>query len=121
MKLLCDVHISYKLVNHINSIGYETFHINDILDKWFTSDSKICEFADKNDFIVVTKDSDFRNSFYVNNTPKKLIKINLGNCSNSELIQIFSENIRKIERLNNYQSFIVEINKQNVQYNLKEE
>ena len=32
MKFLCDVHISYKLVSHLKSMGFETIHVNDILD-----------------------------------------------------------------------------------------
>lgn len=73
MKFLCDVHISYKLVNHLRLLGFEVIHVNEILDKWITSDSKICNFADQNDLVVITKDSDFRNSFYIKKSPKKLI------------------------------------------------
>jgi len=121
MKFLCDVHISYKLVNHLKSLGYTAFHVNDMLDKWFTTDREICDYADNEDFIVVTKDSDFRNSFYIKNTPKKLIKINLGNCSNEELIKIFSENINRFDKLNANNSYIVEVDKKSIQFNLKEE
>ncbi|MCD4747161.1 MAG: DUF5615 family PIN-like protein [Bacteroidales bacterium] len=28
----------------------------------------MCEYADSNDFILVTKDSDFRDSFFINKT-----------------------------------------------------
>lgn len=118
MKFLCDVHISLKLVNHLKSLGLEAVHVNEILDKWNTTDNKICEFADKNDFIVITKDSDFRNSFYIKKSPKKLIKINLGNISNIELIQIISENLNHIETLNKQPIFIIEVEKSYVQYNV---
>ncbi|WP_409049702.1 DUF5615 family PIN-like protein [Runella sp. MFBS21] len=32
--------------------------------------------------MVVTKDEDFRNSFFLQHTPRKLIRIILGNISN---------------------------------------
>ena len=118
MKFICDVHIPYKLVNHLRILGFEAFHINEILDKWITSDSKICNFADQNGLIVVSKDSDFRNSFYINKSPKKLIRINLGNISNEELIQIFSANLDHFRALNNNEMFIVEIDKTSILYNL---
>ena len=118
MKFICDVHISYKLVNHLRILGFEVFHINEILDKWLTSDSKICNYADQNDFIVVTKDSDFRNSFYIKKSPKKLIKINLGNISNQELIKIFSDNLDYFTSLNKKEMFIVEMDKTSIQYNI---
>ena len=63
MKFLCDVHISFKLVNFLSNSGFETIHVNQILDRWNTKDKDICEYADAGDWIVVTKDYDFRNSF----------------------------------------------------------
>lgn len=38
MKFLCDVHISYKLVNFLNSQGYSTDHVNSILEGSKTKD-----------------------------------------------------------------------------------
>lgn len=119
MKFLCDVHISYKLVNHLNSLGFEAIHVNQILDKWLTSDKKICDFADKENYIVISKDADFRNSFYIEKTPAKLIKISLGNISNTQLIQIITDNLPKIQKLNDYSSFIVEINMNSVLFNIQ--
>lgn len=75
-------------------------------------------FADKNDLIVITKDSDFRNSFYIKKTPKKLIKINLENISNSQLIRIISDNLSSIEKLNKNPFFIIEIDSKSIQFNI---
>ncbi|MBN1187175.1 MAG: DUF5615 family PIN-like protein [Bacteroidales bacterium] len=63
MKFLCDVHISYKVVAFIKSLGFEAIHVNEILDKSETKDSDIIAYADKNDFIIITKDADFRDTF----------------------------------------------------------
>jgi predicted nuclease of predicted toxin-antitoxin system len=89
MKILCDVHISVKIAKLFESKGIASVHVNDILDKWFTSDLKISDFADENGFTVITKDSDFKNSHFVKKSPKKLIKINLGNISTIRLLEIF--------------------------------
>ena len=92
MKFLFDVHISYKLVTYLKSLGFKTIHVNEILNKSETKDSDICKYADKNDLIVVTKDSDFRDSYFIKRTPRKLIKINLGNIPNQELKTIIADN-----------------------------
>ena len=113
MKFLCDVHISYKIVRHLISLGFEAIHVNDILNKSETKDSAICEYADIND-VVITKDSDFRNSFLVKQTPKKLIKINLGNTSNLALKNILSSNIKTISRLSKKKLFLIEIDSDNI-------
>ena len=51
MKFCCDVHISYKIVKHLRTLGFEAIHVNEILEKWHTKDSAICTYADENDFI----------------------------------------------------------------------
>jgi predicted nuclease of predicted toxin-antitoxin system len=112
MKFLCDVHRPIKLVKLINENGFLCVHINTILDKWFTKDEIISNYADQNDFILITKDADFRNSYFLKKSPKKLVKINLGNISNTELLKIIDENLIKIEKLNEFSNFILEIDKE---------
>ena len=116
MRFICDVHISFKVVNHLVSLGFETFHVNKILDGWNTKDKEICKYADLHNLIVITKDSDFRDSFFIHKTPKKLIKINLGNISNQDLIRIITENIHSIKKLNTKSRFILEIDRDNVTF-----
>lgn len=36
-KVLCDVHIAYKVVRFFKSKGHEVIHVNDILDGFRTS------------------------------------------------------------------------------------
>jgi len=116
MKFLCDVHISYKIVNYLITLSFETIHVNAILKKWNTSDNDICKYADSHDHIVISKDSDFRDSYFVRKTPKKLIKINLGNISNQKLIIILEQNIDSIKKLDSNSAFLVEIDKDNVTF-----
>ena len=114
MKIICDVHISYKLVNFLKLKGIEAIHVNEILDKWFTKDKAICRFADENDYVVLTKDIDFRNTFFLQDTPKKLIRISLGNIKNQELINIFDKYLDKIIKSLECKSCYLEIEKDNI-------
>lgn len=114
MKFFCDVHIPYKLVSRLKALGFETIHANEILDHSSTKDSDICKYADQNNLIVVTKDSDFRDSYFVRHTPKKLIKINLGNIPNQELIEIITKNINAIQRLDSKLNFLLEIDRDHI-------
>ena len=45
----------------------------------------IANYADQNGLILIAKDADFRDSHYLKKTPKRLVKINLGNISKSRL------------------------------------
>ncbi len=120
MKFLCDVHISYKIVNYLRSVGFEATHVNEILDKWHTKDRDICTYADENDLIVLTKDADFKNSFLISNTPGKLIKVNLGNISTSTLIDVIAENLVALQNLDSNGGFMIELDQDSVTFIKKE-
>ena len=112
MTFLCDLHISIKLVKFIESKGYKCIHVNTILDSWFTKDEDIVKYVDDKGMILISKDVDFKNSHFIKKSPKKLVKINLGNISNQELITIFSNILPQIEfAFNNNNSFIIEVGK----------
>jgi predicted nuclease of predicted toxin-antitoxin system len=89
MKVLCDVHISHKIIRFFKKKGIEAVHVNELPDKWFTKDSIISRLADAEGFTVIIKDIDFKNSHFIQNTPLRLIRIALGNISNQELLDIF--------------------------------
>lgn len=91
MKVLCDVHISYKLVRFLKEKGIEAVHVNELPDKWYTKDSFISDYADNEGFVVITKDIDFKNSHFIQNKPLRLIRIALGNISNKDLLHIFEQ------------------------------
>ena len=110
MKFLCDVHITYQLVNYLQSKGHQAIHVNHILQKWNTSDTDIAHYADKNGFVLITKDIDFRNSFVVQGTPAKLIRIVLGNISNKLLIELFEKNLQSILKNLQHSDCYIEIN-----------
>lgn len=117
MKFLCDVHISYKLVNAIQNLGFICIHVNTILDKWYSKDADIAKYADENNYIIISKDADFRNSFFVNKSPKKLIKINLGNITNSQLIKIIADNISNFDTLTSkHSNFLIEIDLETINF-----
>jgi len=110
---LCDVHIPIKLVKTIESLGYKCVHTNSILQSWNTKDKHLMQYADENDLVFITKDKDFKDSFYILKIPKKLIKVNLGNIPNNELVTIFVALLPKIiQTANENPCFIIEINKE---------
>jgi predicted nuclease of predicted toxin-antitoxin system len=115
MNFLCDVHISYSLSKHLVKLGHHSIHVNSILDKWNTKDFKISQFADENNFVLITKDSDFKDSHILKNTPKKLIRIELGNIPNLYLLEIFTKNIMRINSLHLRDSFFIIIGENKVQ------
>jgi predicted nuclease of predicted toxin-antitoxin system len=60
-----------------------------------TTDREITEIASKESRIVISKDSDFVQSFWVTGQPTLLL-LSTGNLSNEKLMLIFEHNLSKL-------------------------
>ena len=113
MKVLCDVHISLKVVSFFKSKSIEAVHVNvnTILNSFYSSDKAIAAYADEHDYILITKDVDFRNSYFIQKSPKKLLRICLGNINNNELLKLLQEQLSFLDKAYKaYTQFYIEIN-----------
>lgn len=91
MKLLIDQNLSPNLVNKLIEQFPESKHlINLNLDK--ATDFEIWEYAKSNNFIIISKDTDFININALKGFPPKVICIQRGNCSTDQIFQLISGN-----------------------------
>lgn len=88
MKFLVDAQLPIRLARFLQVSGYDTLHTRDLPQQNSTSDSQINEISIQNKRIVITKDSDFVDSFMTIQKPFKLLLVTTGNIKNSELEQI---------------------------------
>ena len=88
-----------SLAKFLRTRGYDTIHTRDLPQKNSTSDSQINEISLQEKRIVISKDSDFVNSFMTIQKPYKLLLITTGNIKNSELITIFTNNLSMLVNL----------------------
>jgi predicted nuclease of predicted toxin-antitoxin system len=96
MKFLVDAHLPRRLVYRLRESGYEAAHTLDLPMGNRTPDSLINELSIREEYIVITKDADFVNSFLLHHKPYKLLLVSTGNISNKELEALFLANIEKI-------------------------
>ncbi len=96
MRFLVDAQLPYSLKIFLSGVGHDVIHTDDLEDRERTSDNEIREVSEDQNRIVITKDSDFVDSFYVQGIPKKLLLISTGNIKNSLLFSLFTNNIDKI-------------------------
>lgn len=99
MRFIIDAQLPFSLKKMLIDIGYNAIHTDDLGDKERTSDNEIREVSENQNRIVISKDADFVDSFYIKGIPKKLLLISTGNIKNSELFSLFSKNIKKIVTL----------------------
>jgi predicted nuclease of predicted toxin-antitoxin system len=96
MNFLIDANLSRRLVDIFNERGHQVVHTLDLLDGNITTDLAILQYADEQNCIIVTKDSDFAASFWLKNRPDKLLLFSIGNINNRELEALLISNFDQI-------------------------
>lgn len=99
MKFLVDAQLPSKLCEILESIGSYSIHVDSLPTGDETPDSVISAYADKEDLIVVTKDSDFYHSHMILGQPKRLFLITTGNIRNRRLFDLIRDNALTIKTL----------------------
>jgi predicted nuclease of predicted toxin-antitoxin system len=75
MKFLVDAQVPRKLAKTINDAGYRAIHTLLLPDANKTTDAYINQLSVAEEWIVITKDSGFVDSFLLKNEPWKLLLI----------------------------------------------
>jgi predicted nuclease of predicted toxin-antitoxin system len=86
--------------------GYEVIHTLDLPLGNHTPDSAINELSLAENWIVITKDTDFVISFRVKRQPFKLLLVSTGNIRNSDLEVLFARNLQSIVEAFDQNSFV---------------
>ena len=95
MKLLLDQNLSPRLVNRLASVYLDMSHVALVgLDR--ASDAEVWEYARANDYIIVTKDSDFNDMSLLRGAPPQIIWLRLGNCTTDMVEQVLRRGYAQI-------------------------
>jgi predicted nuclease of predicted toxin-antitoxin system len=110
MRVLCDVHIARKVVRFFEGKSIEAVHVNDILDGYFTKDADLSRYADFHGYVIITKDADFKDSHFLKASPRKLIKVSLGNIPTNQLILLLDKHLTLLQEKFDTGNCYIEIN-----------
>jgi predicted nuclease of predicted toxin-antitoxin system len=89
MKFLIDAQLPKRLANLLQEKGYDAIHTSSLEMKNRTLDKEINLISIEQKRIVITKDSDFLESFLIKRQPYKLLLVTTGNITNRELETVF--------------------------------
>ena len=92
MKLIVDAQLPYTLKLWLTAKGFDVIHTGDLPKANATADLDIIEVADKENRIVISKDSDFLKWHILKGKPQNLLLITTGNIVNKELFALFEAN-----------------------------
>ncbi|MBW4693911.1 MAG: DUF5615 family PIN-like protein [Lyngbya sp. HA4199-MV5] len=98
MKLLFDHNLSPRLVNLLADLYPHSQHVF-LVGMEQTNDQQIWDYAAKNDFTIVTRDSDYNDLSLIRGFPPKVIWVRRGNCSTQAIEQILRSATAIIQRL----------------------
>ena len=96
MKFLVDAQLPLRLARWLSQTGHDALHTVDLPSANRTTDDELVATATREDRIVITKDSDFVQSFVLTGQPRLLL-ISTGNISNADLESLLSRNFSAIE------------------------
>lgn len=91
MKLLFDENLSPRLVGDLASLWPGSTHI-ELLGMRGASDAAIWAHARDGDFIIVSKDDDFRSLALVRGPPPKVIWLQVGNAPTAAVANLLRAN-----------------------------
>jgi predicted nuclease of predicted toxin-antitoxin system len=98
MKFIVDAQLPKSLARFLKQQGYDAIHTLDLPLKNATGDNYINQLSIQQQRVVITKDSDFYDSFLAKQEPYKLLYLTVGNMRNSQLIALFTNNLATIVR-----------------------
>ena len=99
MKLLFDENLSHRLVSALSDVYPKSAHVRDLGLK-AAVDTDLWNYAKGNEFVIVSKDSDFHQRSLLLGSPPKVIWVRLGNCSTNEVARVLRNHIKDVQKFN---------------------
>ena len=106
MKFLIDAQLPESLSDFLNGSGHDSIHTLELPAKNKTGDNIIAQKANDENRIVISKDTDFLESYLLFSKPAKLILVKTGNIKNNDLLQLFKKNLSILVTLMQSANFI---------------
>lgn len=97
MKVLLDENLSDRITQRIIDLYPNSAHVK-TLTLTNTDDAVIWEYAKANDFVIISKDSDFAYRSLLYGHPPKFIYLRIGNSPTSKIVQVLRDNFDTISQ-----------------------
>jgi predicted nuclease of predicted toxin-antitoxin system len=98
VKLLFDQNLSHKLVPLLGDLFPGSEHVRNIGLRE-ADDETIWNYAESNQFLIVTKEEDFHSWSLLRGAPPKVIWIQSGNCATDRVEVLLRRNLDEIRKL----------------------
>lgn len=113
MKFLVDEQLPLLLVDWLNMNGHDAVHVSALLTNTRIPDGHICERSMAENRVVITKDSDFFDTYLIKRQPYKLLYVTTGNLRNRPLLDLFRASLPQLINVLEL-SAVVELNQRTI-------
>lgn len=96
MNFIVDAQLPKSLARFLREKGHDAIHTLELPDKNKTDDRDINQLSLSEKRVVISKDSDFYDRYFLKLEPYKLLYLTTGNIPNKDLIKIFEKNLTRI-------------------------
>jgi len=113
LRFIIDTQLPPSLAEFFRRRGFDATHVMDYSRGVLTSDKEIITIATEEKRIIITKDSDFMDYYFLKGYPPAVLLLQLGNIKNRELFMILNKHMEQITMLlvNQTKFLIVQKNK----------
>ena len=99
LRFIVDTQLPPSLAEFFKRRGFDAIHVMNCPNGALTSDKEIITIATKETRIIITKDSDFMDYYFLKGYPPAVLLLQLGNIKNNELFFILNKNLEEITSL----------------------
>ena len=96
---IVDTQLPPSLAEFFKRRGFDAIHVMDCPQGVLTSDKEIINIAREETRIIITKDSDFMDYYFLKGYPPAVLLLQVGNIKNKELFLMLNEHIEQITSL----------------------
>jgi predicted nuclease of predicted toxin-antitoxin system len=96
MRFIVDAQLPRKVTRWLSEPGHDAIYNLYLPNKNNTQDAQIIALSMLEERIVITKDSDFYDSYILRQEPYKLLIITTGNITNTALIALLERNFEQL-------------------------
>jgi predicted nuclease of predicted toxin-antitoxin system len=97
VKLLFDENLSPSLVGLVRQEYPNSTHVRDVGLRG-APDRRLWEYARDNDFVIVSKDGDFRQRSLLEGAPPKVVWLQVGNAGTEAIAELLREQVSRLRR-----------------------
>ena len=113
MKFIVDAQLPKSLSEFLKHRGHDSIHTIELPLRNATEDPELERITVAEQRVLITKDTDFEESFLLQRLPPKLVLVTTGNITNDDLLSLFSRILDIIVTMLGTNSF-VEIDKEKI-------